>query len=600
MTVNTDYFVGPYNTSIALKLLGPEDFGGLEPAGCLDQLILIIKHLALSLLRVFNYVCGDHQWYNNRTACLIINQYIGQHTAEQHPDIHLHEKICRLYNALLLRADGNQSYAQTINVDLLHSCYPIQTALEVIADREIPYLKDRTDALALPQINLNPYRELLIEAISSSTVLLINEIDDDDEDGNDDSEAEVNEEKSQLLMNICEVLAKVSPEQAIAIANRISNNFHKAEAFCRIAETQVNTRPDQANSLLQQALAATDLLGESWNQGCILAHVAKIQALIAPEQTLATANRIQMNESAPWRVNALIAICKAQALLHPNQARTIANLIQDPRDFYRYVEALCEIYKVQIAVSPLFANELLVQISSVTQLIQDERSRDWALCSFASAQALSNPEQALATAERIQDVEQKTKVLCTIGKIQALSHPDQARETANKIEDTRFLSKKVELLCAIYKAQAPTNLRLANELLSEAFAAIRLIHQGPSRALALKYIVEAQALMNPDLAFAIANLIDQDEEKDEALCTIAKAQVKINPEQALTVIHTIVDDRRKVEVLSEIAEAMSVVNPEKTKVFFGLALTIASKTDREAKEQGWLYYEILKALANTL
>ena len=67
-----------YDVDTALSLLGPANYGAEAPTGCLDYLVLIIKNLVISLWRIFNYICGDHQWYNNHTARHIVDEFVRE------------------------------------------------------------------------------------------------------------------------------------------------------------------------------------------------------------------------------------------------------------------------------------------------------------------------------------------------------------------------------------------------------------------------------------------------------------------------------------------------------------------------------------------
>lgn len=103
--VGSPYLVDTYDVEIALKLIGPANFGAAEPRGCIEYLSLIIKEIAIFILRVANYCCGDHQWYNNAKARFIVNQYFNGPVGSQI----LHQKVTELFNALELRAVGQES-----------------------------------------------------------------------------------------------------------------------------------------------------------------------------------------------------------------------------------------------------------------------------------------------------------------------------------------------------------------------------------------------------------------------------------------------------------------------------------------------------------
>lgn len=131
--VNGPSQVDGYDVDTALRLLGAADFRDSAPSGCMENLLLIIQNIAVFILRVLNYVCGDHQWYNNRTAHHIVERFTEQCNAGHPQDPSLHERVRELYDALLLRANGNVSYAHGIDVNLLQHDQPEHTSPAVHA-----------------------------------------------------------------------------------------------------------------------------------------------------------------------------------------------------------------------------------------------------------------------------------------------------------------------------------------------------------------------------------------------------------------------------------------------------------------------------------
>ena len=119
MTISDRLQVGPYEVDTALRLIGPADFGILEPQGCCDYLALIIKTIAVNILRVLNFICGDHQWYDNHTARTIVDQYIELAANNPVREAHLLNRILELAQSLSLRANGNVSCADGLDNSLL-------------------------------------------------------------------------------------------------------------------------------------------------------------------------------------------------------------------------------------------------------------------------------------------------------------------------------------------------------------------------------------------------------------------------------------------------------------------------------------------------
>lgn len=115
MTSHDINYINDYNINIAQSLLSPPDFGTLAPHGCLDQLVLVLKKVVVTALRVFHYLFSEkHIWYNNQTAVNIIETYNSQ----SHSNPILQNKITQLYTSLSYRANGDASYAASITLNL--------------------------------------------------------------------------------------------------------------------------------------------------------------------------------------------------------------------------------------------------------------------------------------------------------------------------------------------------------------------------------------------------------------------------------------------------------------------------------------------------
>lgn len=123
MTVGISYRVEDYDLDRGLSLLSPADFGESGSQGCLDRLALIVKQLALYVLRWINYVCGDREWYDNQAACQIVERYFAAAgtAAGERADCEVRRRVELLYHALEFRANGSISCAESIQRGLSSS-----------------------------------------------------------------------------------------------------------------------------------------------------------------------------------------------------------------------------------------------------------------------------------------------------------------------------------------------------------------------------------------------------------------------------------------------------------------------------------------------
>jgi hypothetical protein len=104
--------VGNYDVDTALRLLSPRDVYGEDEKGCClcDCISQVVQQIALFILRVCHYICGDHYWYTNSLATQIVEQYYASN--ERTP--YLDGRVEELYQALALRSNGDGTYADGI------------------------------------------------------------------------------------------------------------------------------------------------------------------------------------------------------------------------------------------------------------------------------------------------------------------------------------------------------------------------------------------------------------------------------------------------------------------------------------------------------
>lgn len=587
--------VGLTDVDVALKFLGPADFGPLRPRGCLDYLIMIIKQIAATVLRIFNYLCGDGQWYNNHSARIVIGQFIAQYTPLQPYSIPVQEKIRLLYEALLLRANGNESCAHGISIHALQS----QPRLTVIQDpAEEPASEEAEQNLQHPgnqpslllineetiskpamlgETNVRPseqpYRQLMIENTLKAALrcaenagnyrvdclceivkmqALIN-IDDALETA---KQLPSNSKCDNALIEIVKIQALTDSEAAFATADRIhSHALTHDKAICEIAKAQAKSEPSKA-------LITANLISSYniWKDSALL-EIVKAQVQTNPQEALATASFLQ--DGAPFsRDKALVVIVKAQALADTELALNALYRIQDAN---MKITALCALAKVLASINPIQANELLQEA-----LEEAERShlKNKDLFKIAYAQAFINSTQAMATASLIQQDQYRNRAFNKIAKALALSDPEQAQVSANRASNPLH---QVKALCAIAKAQFSINFQLAAQLLEQALEKAKSMPKTLYQDEALCQIAAAQALVTPCHTLDLNTLSTH----TAAFQRIIDVMALANPLQAIAAANLIkIYDEKKAAAFCQIANSPAV-SVEQSKDCFSQALAIA-------------------------
>lgn len=563
--------ISQYNIDTALSLLSPADFGISSPKGCLDHLSLIIHHLAIFVLRVFNLACGDQHWYDNQTARHIVELY----SATPEPNTFLDEQIRQLYNALLLRAHGNVSWAAGINTNFLHyHNNAIHTELRLI--EEIP--------LDFPPISLEDEivcEEPLASPFPVPPEILIKEI-----------LPRCGESLMQLLAT-CKslknsiqgerklynnLLVQLALKKALALASR-QNEMDTISLLCEFAKIQACTNPEQAKKLLQDAIELSNTLSDpdeptssfivynSKSRGLYLAASAAV--LVDPEMAIGIAHQIPVqfyknyalariakeqtlknideaiaivktmdSDVNPGPLNSLNAIIvkfilKVQALAAPEQALNHAKqLMPNTSDAVIHKDDLL----LTIAQQKAFTN--LTEAREITSSIPEYIVQAIAYEPIAVALAISNPEEALNMADQIYSLITKHRTLIQIAAKQAAAmNLETALATVDLIEgDSQGqvgLARTIAL-CAIahqivstHPSQADAFCRTALALTSQstdevaAEESTHSIRRKYNTGKALYEIVSVQVLINLDQARATAHLIQDCGWKAKALCKIA-------------------------------------------------------------------------------
>lgn len=108
--------LGNYDLDNAYQYLGPIDCGTASPSSCMEYYTYIISSIAMTILRVINYIFGDHLWYNNQTARDLVITYIQSLETATDIDPEVFRRVERIYHNLFLRSQGcsGLSYADGI------------------------------------------------------------------------------------------------------------------------------------------------------------------------------------------------------------------------------------------------------------------------------------------------------------------------------------------------------------------------------------------------------------------------------------------------------------------------------------------------------
>lgn len=110
-----------YDVDTAIRLLGPADMGNAAPKRPMQKLILLIKEIAVTFLKILNLIFGDHRWYSKAAARRIVWAYLTSDKVEITPEANA--KLRSLYGELSQRklARSSDSYTKGIDFEKLLS-----------------------------------------------------------------------------------------------------------------------------------------------------------------------------------------------------------------------------------------------------------------------------------------------------------------------------------------------------------------------------------------------------------------------------------------------------------------------------------------------
>jgi hypothetical protein len=628
MTINNSYHVEESHVDTALGYLGPPNFERFEPQGCIEQLVLLIKQVAICILRILNYICGDHQWHNNHTACQLIHQYISQCNTQSTTNQQLHAKICRLYNALLLRANGNASCAQEINLnqlqlqearqeqiqeqnevqtsteiepdhqgesnDLETDIHPLplnelqssppensqeqiqnQTSLPLMPEEAVPELEHHEEVSetqsgpSAAQVEINQHQRLVIDRILSKVLRLAEKSGD---------------HRVDSLLEIVKVQRLIDANKALQTAEGIQFRSSYEEALCWIVAAQAQTN-------LEEAMTTANLIQHRMTREEADIEIAKVRALTNPEEAIATISRFQNSNSTDAAIYQMV---KIQARTNPEAALENASLVW--RYPYSTEKTYFQIAKIQASSNP-------EQALAIADRIRDVRLQVKTLCEIAKSQFADNPLQAAALVRRALeaangDSSNRAEIFAIIVEAQALINPEEAVAAANLIQDPLW---HMRALCMIAKEQASTNIPLTNELLAKALNKANLMGNCVNRDNILCEIALIQLSVNPE--GRLEEMLDLSSLSASNLYKIIKIQALINPVQALATTNLIrYDNKVKAQALCAVANSPLITDPEQAKDILNQALDIARNTHErykgyKAHKQCEMYCTILESLA---
>lgn len=584
--------VDTYNPVIAMQLLGPADFGPCQPNGCCQRLILLVQQIFISILRVMNYICGDHQWYNNNTAHSIVQLYIQQLQSGEAPDPALTERVHQLATALSFRANGNVSFTNSLNTQLLQSSLS-----------EIPLVGGQlNERLSGEQTQLVQIGSLASLALEKMFINLTN--------------ITKHHEKAKTLCEIAKAIAIQDPEQASQMLEEAINTVNRMERnTLRSLELYEITLYSMAEMLAskcpQHALTAADhIVSTHWK---IKAYtlVAKAQLSSNPELADTIVERaealISRVDSPKQRAKHYCSFAAMQASRHPEHAEELFlkayAAIPGCQKKVTKVKMICMVAKAQEGVNPQRAQEYYAEASEIAERCTDE-DRAAAFSYLANAQKNNNPEQArihlrqaIESANQMEDPDAASGRLCLIGEAIEAEQPEQARNLyLQAIEKAKIVvidpdspDNQNQALCDTAATQALQNPDEALQILP--LITSRVMHNEVYSEAAKAY-----AITNPEQALITANQISQPPLKDSTLLAIAKRQASAIPQQALRTIERITCRSFKVEGSLAIAQAHA--STDRTLAIQQLQQALAL-TEMNTLAEFKSFSEVIQALSTT-
>jgi len=418
---------------------------------------------------------------------------------------------------------------------------------------------------------------------------------------------------------------------AIALAERIERNSSRAWVLRAIAGELMDQDPDQASSLLADALeiAARNPLPQYRSADTATAavelsridHVHSVQALVSPIEPAAKARALremagQFAETDPELVDSVLA-----------DALSAAREIGDPYDRAWALRESAVLPGMDVAQ----AQQLLGEAEEAAAQIEDVEPQAFARSDIAAAWATLDPDEAMAVVERIAPNYPEARVAALVGIAEArflASDPEGAESALDKAveenervldtyEQARAVNAIVSDIAALdheravtlareiddsyFRAEALRSLAVAvaGEKADHALSLAEAIQPRFIRVQALVAVGEKVAAVDEEKAVSIFEqaLSEAGELKDTyPLRLLASAWAPLDPVKALEIAEKVEDDGDRVHALTDVALSMLATDPAKAQVTFETARDTAQ--GMKSDEDPFLAAGVLRDMAS--
>ncbi len=381
--------------------------------------------------------------------------------------------------------------------------------------------------------------------------------------------------KERVLAATAAALAGTDPDRALLAARSIGDPVAKTQTLTTIAAALARTDPGRAHGLVDEAVVAFGDIDdpaakaqELARMGAALADADPARVSALAEAARAAADGID-DDGAKNR--ALIDIANALASTDPDQALATASRIND---LAAEARAIAGIAAVIASANPGRASKLTDQALAAADSIGPGATMGL-LIDFPGARARTDPDQALAVADRIEDPGTKVRALADFAAALASTDPDQALKVADHIDERWF---KAEAIANVAAAVADTDPGRFRELADQAVATASRSDAPWYQAIVLGAFAVVLASTDLDLALAATDRIDSPETKAQVLGDIAATLAPADPDQALAIVDRIGDPVVKALTLTGIAAALASTDLD-------LALATTDRIDDRTRGQ---------------
>jgi len=364
--------------------------------------------------------------------------------------------------------------------------------------------------------------------------------------------------KAETLAGYAAVRARANPDEAVTIADRIDVPAYKARALAGVAAALVDMNPGRARQLVDEALDTAAQIDDPMQLQQRVTLEAMVAALAGPD---------------------------------PGLALVAANRIDDPCD---KAGALASITTALAATNPSRAGQLADDALAAAGLCDHSGSRLAALDKIAPALvalAHTDPDRALAAADRVGDPSRKARTLADIASVIAVD-PDRASELAERAAyaarvDSPAKARAVAFIAALVSDTEPDR---ARRLATQALAAADRIGDVGKKELALADIAAALVVVDPDLALATAESIDETRIRSDGLSSVSAVLARTDVDAALAVVSRIPDHDDRKRAFASVASQQAATDADK-------AVALA-KQSPDSDQRAWALASVAAALAS--